>query len=197
MKLAKVLWSSGSLFINVTILIYIILSGRAPLDYEARHAFINENWNIYGTLWKVEFLLMTMIAVGAIYFTAKSKKISWSILSTGQILLLVTYPLMLGGFRNTPFELAEMVNEIATVVFLFGNLVFFSGLFLLYLNDEILKKVLKYIAVALSGIAATIFLITFAELISWKQAMIAGPLVNLLYLINAYYGLRIKFSSIE
>ena len=136
---------------------------------------------------------MAMVAIGALYFAMKSKKISWSIISLGQIILLMTYPLMLGGYRNTPFELAEMANQMATVVFVFGNLVFLGGLFLLYLNDQILQGWLRYTALVLSGITAIVFLITFAEIISWKQAMMIGPLINLLYLINAYYGLKIKF----
>jgi len=197
MKLAKVLWSLGSLLINVTIFIYISLSRKAPLELEARYTYINENWNIYGSHWRLEFFLMAMIAIGAIYFAVQSKKISWSIISIGQIILLMTYPLMLGGYRNTPFELAEMANEMATVVFVFGNLVFLSGLFLLYLNDQILKSWLRYTAIVLSGITAIVFLITFAEIISWSQAMMIGPLINLLYLINAYYGLKIKIESTD
>ena len=120
-----------------------------------------------------------------------------SLLVNGTIILLITYPLMLGGYRNTPLELAEMANRMATVVFVFGNLVFLSGLFLLYLNDQILQGWLRYTAVILSGITTILFLIIFAEIISWKQAMMIGPLINLLYLINAYYGFKIKFETTE
>ena len=79
MKLAKALWSLGSLLLIGTIIIYIILSSKAPIDLEARYAYINENWNIYGAHWRVELLLMAMIAIGALYFAVESKKISWSI----------------------------------------------------------------------------------------------------------------------
>lgn len=174
MKLAKALWSLGSLFVNVTIIIYIILSSKAPLDLKSRFAYINENWGIYGAHWKVEFLLMTMVAIGAVYFAINIKKVSWTIVSTGQIILLLIYPLILGGYRNTPFEIAEMANQMASVTFIFGNLIFLSGLFHLYLQDEILEKWLKSTAVALSGITVIVFLITFVEIISWKQAMMAG-----------------------
>jgi hypothetical protein len=197
MKLAKVLWSLGSLLVNGTIIIYIMLSGNAPADPEARFVYINENWNIYGAHWKAEFLIMGMIATGAIYFALQSRKISWAILSLGQIILLMTYPLMLGGFRNTPFALAEMANQMATVIFIFGNLVFLSGLFLLYLEDQILKRWLRYTAVVLAGITAIVFFIIFAGIISWKQAMVIGPLANLLYLINAYYGLKLNTENLK
>lgn len=74
MNLAKAFWSLGSLLVNVTIIIYIILSNNAPRDPEDRYAYINENWNIYSAQWKIEFFLMTMIAIGAVYFTIRSRK---------------------------------------------------------------------------------------------------------------------------
>ena len=197
MKLAKTLWSLGSLLVNCTIIVYIILSSKAPLNVEERYAYINENWNVYGAHWRVEFFLMAMVAIGALYFAIKSKKISWSIISIGQVVLLMTYPLMLGGYRNTTLELAEMANQIATIVFVFGNLVFLSGLFLLYLNDQFLKRWLRYTAIVISGITAIVFLITFAGIINWEQAMMIGPLINLLYLVNAYYGLKIKMENTD
>jgi hypothetical protein len=192
MKLAKALWSIGSLLVNVTIIIYIRLSGEAPLDPKAKFSYINENWHIYSTHWKVEFLLMTLVAIGALYFAMYSKRISWIIIFLGQMILLMTYPFMLGGYRNTPYELAELANQMAIVVFVFGNLIFFSGLFLLYLKDQLLKKWLKYTALVFTGIIVILWTITFADIISWKEAMVIGPLVNLLYILNAYYGLKIK-----
>ena len=85
-----------------------------------------------------------------------------------------------------------MANQIATVVFVFGNLIFLSGLIILYASDNYLKKWLKWTAVVLSVITSFIFLITFIGIIDWKQALMIGPLVNVLYLINAYYGTKIK-----
>ncbi|MFC3881180.1 hypothetical protein ACFOSV_13385 [Algoriphagus namhaensis] len=193
MKLAKALWSLGSLLVNGTIIVYIILSSKAPADIEARFAYINENWNAYAIHWKAEFLLMTMVAIGAFYFAAKSKKISWSLITVGQLINLSTYPLMLGGYKNTPVELAEMINQIATVTFIFGNLIFLGGLLVLYLKDDLLRPWLKNTAIILSGIEVIVFLLVFTEVITWKQSMIAAPLANILYLINAYYGLKIKF----
>jgi hypothetical protein len=192
MKLAKVFWSLGSLLVNGTIILYIILSSKEPVNTEDRYEFINENWDIYSAHWKVELLLMAMVAIGAFYFAVKSKKISWSMITVGQLLLLTTYPIMLGGYRNTPWELAEMINRIATMVFVFSNLVFLTGLFMLYLEDGILKNWLRFIALTLSGITAIIFLLVFADILSWKQALVGLPLVNVLYIINAYYGLKLK-----
>ena len=192
MKLAKAFWSLGNLLINVTIVIYIIIMSKAPEDIADRYVYINNNWTIYGTHWKAEFLFATMMAIGALFFATRFKKFSWSAIVIGQFILLLTYPLMLGGYRNTPFELAEMANEMAVVVFVFGNVIFFVGLFLLYWNDSLLKKWLRNVALTLSTIGFLAFVMTYAEIISWKQAMVVGPLINVLYLINAYYGMKIK-----
>lgn len=192
MKLAKILWSFGSILINVTIAIYLYLSGNAPADLEERFAYINDNWGIYAALWKAEFVIMTMITIGAVYFAMHFKKVGWAIVSVGQLILLTSYPLMLGGFRNTSFELASMANQIELVVFVFGNVVFALGLLHVYLTDTILSNWLRNTAATISGIAGFVFLISFLGFIGWRQAMMVGPLVIILYLINAYYGFKLK-----
>lgn len=192
MKLAKALWIIGNLMVNITIGIYVYLSIKAPLDAAERYNYMNENWNVYAGHWKAEFVFMTMITIGAIFFAINFKKISWSLISVGQLILLTLYPLMLGGYRNTPFEIAEMANQIAIVVFVFGNIVFLGGLINLYLYDSLLKKWIRFSAVGFASIALFAFSISFMGFISWKQALIIGPLTNLLFLINAYYGLKIK-----
>ena len=194
MKLAKILWSLGSLLVNVPIAIYIVLSSKAPENLIERYEYINQNWSIYGGNWKAEFFIMTMITIGALYFAINLKKLSWSIISVGQLILLLTYPIMLGGYRNTPFEMAEMANQMATTVFVFGNVVFLGGLFHLYFLDKLLATWLKNAALVLSGITVVFFALTFVGFIQWEQAMMIGPLVNLLYLINAYYGVKIKLA---
>ncbi len=192
MKLGKLLWIIGSVMINITIGIYIYLSSKAPLDPVERHEYVNDNWQIYGMHWKAEFLFMTLIAIGALYFAFKLKEVSWAIISVGQLILLTTYPIMLGGYQNTTFEMSEMANQMATVVFVFGNLIFLGGLLKLYISDTYLKKWLKWTAIVLSGITFLTFFITYMEIIDWQQALIIGPLINILYLINAFYGAKIK-----
>ena len=196
MKLAKICWVAGSILINVIIGIYVYLSSKAPVDPQERYLYINENWDLFGAHWKAEFLLMTMIAIGAIYFAINLKKISWSIIALGQIILLSLYPIMLGGYRNTPFDIAEMANQMAIVVFVFGNIVFLSGLLHLYLTDTLLKKWLRFAAISLASISLIVLLISFVDFISWKQAIKVGPLLNLLYLINAYYVFNLKIELV-
>ncbi|PRX56952.1 hypothetical protein [Flagellimonas meridianipacifica] len=197
MKLARLFWSLGSILINGIIGIYIYMMSQAPQGKEERYQYINEHWDVFGSHWKVELLLMTLIAVGALYFAFRTQKISWTIVSVGQLILLLTYPFMLGGYRNTPIELAVMANEMATVVFIFGNVIFFTGLFLLYMKDVHLKRWLRIVAFSLSGIMLVVFLIVFAEVITWGQALAIAPLANIMYLINAYYGFKMTLEPQE
>lgn len=191
MKLAKIFWSASTLLINFVIGYYVYLQSKAPDTIAERYQYLNDNWAAYGSMWKAEFLLMALITVSALYFALNTRKLSWTIVSVGQFIILLTYPVMLGGYKNTPIEIAEMANEIATVVFVFGNLVLFGGLFLLYLKDTYLKPWLRAVAYSISGFMTVVFLIVFAGFLTWGQALIVAPLVNILYLINAYYGLKI------
>ncbi len=195
MKLAKLFWSISSVLINVVIGIYIYLMSNAPENRQERYQYLNENWGIYGAQWKAEFLLMTLIAIGALYFALRTHKASWTIVSVGQLILLMTYPVMLGGYRNTPLDIAEMANEIATVVFVFGNIIFFSGMFVLYLEDVYLKQWLKIFAYSVAGFMTLVFIVIFTGFITWGQALVVAPLANVMYLINAYYGLKIKLET--
>ena len=197
MKLARAFWILGNLLVNITIGIYIYLSSKAPVDIVERYSYMNENWNIYAGHWKAEFVFMTMIAIGAIFFAINSKKVSWSLISVGQLISLTLYPLMLGGYYNTPVELAEMANQIAIVVFVFGNIVYLGGLIHLYLYDSLLKKWIRFSAVCFASIALIAFSISFMGFISWKQALIIGPLTNMLFLINAYYGFKINLENMK
>ncbi|NQZ44623.1 MAG: hypothetical protein HRT65_09950 [Flavobacteriaceae bacterium] len=194
MKIAKTFWILGSLLINVVIGIYVYLQSQAPQDKVERYAYLNENWALYGGHWKVELLVMALLTIAACFFAIRTQKISWSIITVGQFILLMTYPFMLGGYHNTPLEIAEMANEMATVVFLFGNILFLGGLFVLYLNDTLLHQWLKVTAYTLSGFMTLVFLISYAGFLSWAQVMVVAPLANVIYLINAYYGTKISMS---
>lgn len=192
MKLAKLFWVAGSILINVTIGLYAYLQSKAPANLVERHQYMNDQWALFGGHWKAEFLIMTLIAIAAIYFTCRLKDISWAIISVGQLIILLTYPFMLGGYVNTTVEMAEMANQMAIVTFIFGNLIFMVGLFNLYLTTQRLPKWLKYLAVILSAASSMLFLLIYMEFTSWGQMLFAAPIINLLYLINAYHGVKMK-----
>ena len=160
-----------------------------------RLQYLNENWNIYEAHWKAELLIMALITIGALYFALNTRKVSWTIVSVGQIILLFTYPIMLGGYRNTPLEIFEMANVMATVVFVFGNVVLFGGLFIVYFKDVYLKQWVKVLACSIAGLMTLVFMIVFAGFMTWGQALMFAPLANIIYVINAYYGLKIRLES--
>ncbi|MEM1340619.1 MAG: hypothetical protein AAF634_07780 [Bacteroidota bacterium] len=191
MKTAKICWSLGSLLINVVIGLFIYLMVTGPKGLAERFQFVNDNWTLYSGHWRAEFLIMILVAIGAVYFAQQFKSIGWTIIAIGQFIILWTYPLMLGGYRNTPFELANMANQMAIITFNFGNLVFFSGLFLMYLKSELLQSWLRYLALTCSGIITLLFFIVCIDVLEWKDVLMAAPLVNVMYLINAYYGFKI------
>lgn len=157
MKAAKLCWSLGSILVNITIGIYIYLQSNGPTDLAERFEYVNDNWSMYSGHWKAEFLIMVLVAIGAIYFALYLKSISWTIISIGQFIVLWTYPFMLGGYQNTPFELASMSNQMATVTFILGNLVFFSGLTYMYFQSRALPSWLRKLAIALSIISTLMF----------------------------------------
>ncbi|MEM8928125.1 MAG: hypothetical protein AAGC45_07970 [Bacteroidota bacterium] len=195
MKLAKLFWVIGSILLNVVIGIYVYLMSNKPSTREEVVQYVNDNWNIYGAHWKAEFLIMALITIGALYFALHSRKISWTIVAAGQLILLFTYPIMLGGYYNTPLELFEMANEMANIVFVFGNLVLFGGLFLVYFQDGYLKQWMKIVAFSISGFMFLVFAIIFMGFITWGQALVVAPLANVMYLINAYYGSKLKLEN--
>ena len=47
-------------------------------------------------------------------------------------------------------------------------------------------------AFSIAGFMAIVFSIVFSGFMSWGQVLTVAPLVNVLYLINAYYGMMIK-----
>ena len=184
-------WIAGSVLVNLTIGMYIWLSTNAPSEFAARHAYLNENWTLYALHWKAEFVFMALIAVGAFSFAVRTRVSGWSFVFVGQLLLLSTYPVMLGGYRDTAPEIAEMMNQVSLVIFLFGNLLFLAGLVLVYLRASEIRPILRGFALVLALICTMVFAACFLNFISWSQAALAGPLVMMLYLINAWYGLKV------
>ena len=192
MKLAKFFWIAGSVLINVTIGFYVYLQSKVPANLVERYQYINDQWALFGGHWKAEFLIMALIAIAALFFAFRFKDVCWTIVVVGQLIILLTYPIMLGGYVNTTVEMAEMANQMATVTFVFGNLIFMFGLLVLYFNTELLPKWLKYVAVILAAASSMLFLLIYVEFTSWGQMLFAAPIINLLYLINAYHGIKMK-----
>lgn len=191
---ARWAWIVGSLLVNLAIAMYIWLMSRAPADFAARHDYINANWTAFSVHWKAEFVFMALIAVGALSFAVRARTAGWCCVALGQFLLLTIYPVMMGGYLDTPVAIASAANEVSLVIFLFSNLVFLAGLVGVYWRAHEVGPMLRGFALVLALIAWLIFLACFLGLIGWSQAMLAAPLVMLLYLVNAWYGYRVELA---
>lgn len=99
---------------------------------------------------------------------------------------------MIGGYENASLEVGLAVNQMATSTFVLGNVFFLGGMIYLYVADTILKPLLRYIGIAIASIAFITLLITYMGLITWQQSMVIGPLINILYFLNAYYGYKME-----
>ena len=75
MKTAKNLWILSSLMINVVIGIYIYLQQSTPKNLEERFQYINEIWLIYCGHWKAEMLLISMMAISALFFSFQAESV--------------------------------------------------------------------------------------------------------------------------
>lgn len=192
MKIAKVFWISGSILVNVTVVAYIWLQSGAPARFAERMEYMNSNWNEYGYHWRAEFLLMSLIAIGAFYFAVRFRDAGWSIVTLGQVITLATYPIMLGGYRNTPLEMSTAANQIATVTFVFGQSLFYFGLVWIYFYDDLFPNWLRTLSVIFAGVFSLAFFGVFLELWDFKQMMIIGPIGIILNFINAYYGMKLE-----
>ncbi len=195
MKFGRALWSLGSLLINGTILVYLYMSRRMPTtDFTVRMNYIKENWDIFGLNWRIEFVLMAMIAAGAVFFATRTRTLSWAIVSVGQLFLLITYPIMLAGYSGASLDVAMLANRLTTEIFVFGNLVFFFGLTHLYHTDETMNKWVRIPALVLSVVGMLTFMGCFFDLITWDQVLLVAPVLQVIYLVNSYYGLIVPLT---
>lgn len=189
------MWSLGSLLINVTIIIHQIMARRMPAgDPAGRFDYVIKNWDIYGLNWRVEWVLMAMIAAGAIFFAIRTRTLSWAIISGGQVLLLLTYPVLLAGYLGGSLPMATLVNRLATEIFVSGNMLFLAGLLHLYLTDEQLPLWARYPAAALALVGVLAFVGCNFGLLTLSEIVVAAPVLQLLYVVNSYYGLIVPLS---
>ncbi|WP_116105893.1 hypothetical protein [Lewinella sp. IMCC34191] len=195
MKLGRALWSVGSLLINLTIVVHLIMARRMPVgDLSGRLAYVTKNWDIYSINWRIEWLLMAMIAAGAVFFATRTRILSWAIISVGQVLLLITYPVLLAGFVETSLPIASLAGRLATEIFVSGNILFLGGLGHLYLNDEIAAPWLRYPAAVLAILGTLAFVACNFGLVTLEEVTVAAPLLIVLHLVNSYYGLVVPLS---
>jgi hypothetical protein len=65
------------------------------------------------------------------------------------------------------------------------------------MKTQLLRNWIKYVAVILAATSSILFLLVFIELIAWGEALFVAPMINILYLLNAYYGTKVKVDSLK
>jgi hypothetical protein len=186
-KIAGYTFTAASLGMFIMILLYVVALQTPAGDWLVKVAHIEANWTLLATHWRIEFLCAVALSWVALHFSSRSSW--WYLVAIGHMLMLVEYVLMLGGYPEVKSEEGfHLVNQMAIWVFAASNLVWLAGMVGVYSGAS---AWLKSTGMVLSGVCALIFLAFVLGFVTMKQAAIAGPLVMLLYLLNAWYGIRV------
>ena len=197
MKLAKILWTIASFYILVVGFIYIIVLKDTPSEGSERYQFILENWSLYEYQWKAEFLIAVFLASSSLILANYSKNSGFYLITVGQIVIAVAFPISIGITPNASPELAAIIGKAGHHLVNFGYLISLGGFFTLHWNQKILAVWLRITALVLSTLSFLAFLAFFVDLISSTVAQKAMLLVILLYIINGILGVKINAANIK
>ena len=194
---ASILWSIGSLSFFVLGILYAFVYQPPTGLYEVRISHLQDNWTLVANIWRAESLATVLLAISAGSFAMESKNLFWFVVAAGHIIMTLMFAFMLGAypvaaeyFEQTP-ALFPLMNETAIWIFAFSNLLFMVGMAGVYYQDSILLRWVSVIGlvIALSGVVITLTI--FLGWLTFSQLLVAGPVINILHLINTYYGFKI------
>ena len=186
-KLSAILFSIASLAFFILIVLYIFVYKPPSGTWDEKVLYMNNSWGLISSIWRLEFFVVVIIAWVSFNFSTYNKW--WNLVATGHLLMLVEYMLMLGGYPKVASEETfQIINNMAVWVFAASNLIWLLGMAGVY---EAEKGWIKYLGLTLSLIGSVIFLIVILGIATFNEVIFVGPLVNLLYLLNAYYGIKI------
>ena len=196
-KIAALLWIVGSLVFFITILLYVLIYKPVSGSNADKVNHLLNHWPLVTGIWKAETLAAIFLVVSAWYFSSTEKSIAWFLVSLAYIIIIVMYALLLGAypssvnvFSDSPF-LFPMINDTAIWIFSLSNLLFLIGLSGIYYKNLTLRKWISTTAMIISIIGWFGALALFFGLITFSQMNILGPLILILYLINAYLGFKL------
>ena len=186
-KLSALLFSVASLAFFTLIILYIFVYKPPTGTWDEKILYINNNWGLISSIWRLEFFVVVIIAWVSFNFSTSNKW--WNLVAIGHLLMLVEYMLMLGGYPKVASEETfQIVNNMAIWVFAASNLIWLLGMAGVYQAE---KGWIKYLGITLALIGGVIFLIIILGIATFNDVIFVGPLVNLMYLLNAYYGIKI------
>ncbi len=188
-KLFGTLFALSSIAMIAMVLMYIAVLAPAAPDggWVEKTEYLRSNWSLYASHWRIEFLAVALTAFTSLYFSRRNSM--WYLVAVGHLFYLSEYPLMIAGYLEAGTE-AEFstLNEMAVFIFAGANMLWLFGMIGVYAGES---GWLRVLGMALSTLAALAFLALFLGLIGMGQAAIAGGPALLLYLVNAWYGLKV------
>lgn len=194
---AAFLWSFGSLLFLGAILTFVfIYQPPAGSDAEKTKQLL-DRWGLVSNIWRVETIGAVLLAISSGYFAISKQSLSWITVSLAHIIMITMYGYLLGAyptaaeFHGEVPSLFPMVNDTAIWIFGLSNLLFLIGLSGIYYNAENLNTWFRKSALVISLVGAISTLALFFNLITFAQMNMAGPVILILYLFNAYLGIRL------
>ncbi len=147
-------------------------------------------------LWQLEFLGMTGMGIAATWFAVSEKSLWWVLVAFGQICIIVSYPIMLGGYpmaaaayQEVP-ALMDTLNQIAVNLYAICNVIFCAGFAGILLTTSLFPKWLAGISGLLALVVMAGAFLIFLEFQTFDSLGILGPMILVLYLLLAWYGFR-------
>jgi len=196
-KSASYLWSLGSILFFLAIVLFVfVYQPSSGTDADKTHQIIS-NWALVSTIWRIETIAAVLLCVSSWYMATVKQSISWFLITFAHVVMIIMYANMLGSYAvaaevyNESPSLFPMINNKAVWVFGFSNLLFFSGLTGIYYTNEVLSTWLSWTGSIISFVGVIGSLALFFELITFGDLNIGGPLVLILYLLNAYLGFKL------
>lgn len=192
MKIAKFLWITASFYLLAIGFFYMVILKGAPSSGPERYEFIMQNWSIYDYQWKAELMMTTFLSISSFLFSRYFKNPGFIIIGVGQLFFAMAMPLSIGITPNASYEFGSLIGKGAHQMVNFGMMISLAGYFILHWQSRVLNKWLRVCALILSILAFLSFLLGFVNIIEASTAQKAMLLVMFLYVINGYFGLKIK-----
>ncbi len=195
-KTAAVLWTIGSAGFFISLLLYVLVYQPASGSDAVKTDQILSQWTLVSYIWRAETISAILIGISTWYFSLAKKNLFWILVSFAHIIMTTMYAYLLGAYPTAAEFYAEapflfpLVNNTAIWIFSLSNLLFLIGMAGVYYLDRLLKRWLALTGTVISVLGLVGMTALFLELVSFGQIVAVGPLVTLLYLLNAYLGIE-------
>jgi len=194
-NIAGWLWSVSTIIVVIAIMLYVF-AYRGSMDAGAdKTAHLMAIWPLASGMWRLEFIGVCGMAIAGGYFALVEKSLGWLTVFIGQLITIIMYAIMLGGYpiagevyEETP-AIMEALNNIAIQLFTYGNLLLLAGLAGIFFSSKILPKWLSLASGALAILMMCNFAGIFFGWITFGDILILEMMAPFFFLFTAFYGL--------